>query len=51
MSPVPSTTLVTRNPDLVAPDIEGDLVMMSIEQADMQGFVEQLIQPGLAATA
>jgi len=93
MSPVLSTTLITRSPDLVAADIDGDLVMMSIEQggyygitgvgsrawellvtpttvaditrvicteyavdeatcqADMQAFVEELIQLGLASTA
>lgn len=51
MSPVPSTTLLTRNPDQIAANIDGDLVMMSIEQADMQGFVAQLIKPGLASTA
>jgi len=93
MSPVLSTTLITRSPDLVAADIDGDLVMMSIEQgeyfgitgvgsrvwellaapitvadvvrvicveyavdeatcqADMQAFIEELIQLGLASTA
>lgn len=93
MPPLNSTTLITRNPNLVAADIDGDLVMMSIErgeyfgitgvgsrvwellatpitvaditrvicteytvdeatcQADMQAFVEELIQLGLASTA
>jgi hypothetical protein len=93
MSPVPSTTLITRNPDLVAAEVDGDLVMMSVEQgeyfgitgvgsrvwellaapttvadltrvicaqyavdeatcqADMQAFVEELIQLGLASAA
>ncbi len=38
MSPVPSTTLFTRNPNLVAADIDGDLVMMSIEQGEYFGI-------------
>jgi len=91
MSPDPSPTLITRNSNLVAADIDSDLVMMSIEQgeyfgitgvgsrvwellaapitvadvvrvicaeyavdeatcqADMQAFIEELIQLGLAA--
>ncbi|QQS53241.1 MAG: PqqD family protein [Candidatus Competibacteraceae bacterium] len=93
MTPVPSSPLLTRNPNLVAADIDGDLVMMSVEQgeyfgitgvgsrvwkllatpttvaditrvicaeyaveeaqcqADMQGFVEELIQLGLVSAA
>ena len=93
MPPLNSTTLITRNPNLVAAEIDGDLVMMSIEQgeyfgitgvgsrswellatpttvadiarvicteyaveeaacqADMQTFVEELIQLGLVSAA
>jgi len=89
---VNSATLITRNLNLVAAEVDGDLVMMSIEQgeyfgitgvgsrvwellavpttvaditrvicaecaveeatcqADMQAFVEELIQLGLATT-
>ncbi len=41
MTPVTSTTLVTiitRNPDMVAADIDGDLVMMSVEQGEYFGI-------------
>ena len=93
MTSLTSTTLFTRNPNLVAANIDGDLVMMSIEQgeyfgitgvgsrvwellatpttvadiarvicteyaveeaacqADMQTFVEELIQLGLVSAA
>ena len=93
MTLFPSITLITRNPNLVAAEIDGDLVMMSVEQgeyfgitgvgsrvwellatpttvaditrvicteyaveetacqADMQTFVEELIQLGLVSAA
>lgn len=93
MSFLPSTALVFRNPDLLAADMDGDIVMMSIErgeyygiggvgsrvwellaqptsinqitqiicaeyeveeatcQADMQKFVEQLLQNGLVLSS
>ena len=38
MTHVTSTTLITRNPNLVAADIDGDLVMMSIEQGEYFGI-------------
>jgi hypothetical protein len=38
MSTVMTTSLITRNPDLVASKIDGDVVMMSIEQGQYYGI-------------
>ena len=38
MTHLTSSTLTTRNPNLVAADIDGDLVMMSIEQGEYFGI-------------
>jgi hypothetical protein len=34
MNPVPPTTLFTRNPELIATDMDGDIVMMNIEHEE-----------------
>lgn len=38
MSPATSTTLFSRNPDLIAADMDGDIVMMSIEHEEYYGI-------------
>ncbi|WP_021029088.1 PqqD family peptide modification chaperone [Litchfieldella anticariensis] len=38
MPTISSASLVTRNPDLVAANIDGDVVMMSIEQGEYYGI-------------
>ena len=38
MTFVPSSILVSRNPNLVAANVDGDLVMMSVEQGEYFGI-------------
>lgn len=38
MFPFPLNTLIIRNPDLIATDMDGDTVMMSIESGEYYGI-------------
>ena len=38
MSPLESVTLIVRDPDLIAAEMDGDLVMMSIERGEYFGI-------------
>lgn len=38
MLPLTATTLITRNPDLLASDMDGETVMMSIERGEYYGI-------------
>ena len=38
MSPIEPATLIVRNPEMVAAEMDGDLVMMSIERGEYFGI-------------
>ena len=38
MSPIDPATLIVRDPDMIAAEMDGDLVMMSIERGEYFGI-------------
>jgi hypothetical protein len=38
MSNIPSATLITRSTDIIATDLDGELVLMSIEKGNYYGI-------------